>query len=123
MKFTKGKAFLLAGSLVSAGFAFSAAAQQMGSIKPMDVEVQSTLSSCDAGVPAGYVLVKITQDASCGNVGRGMQRFHFESYFDKPVGSTMTICYPYPPSGWYISGTSSIHYCGSTDMYVVYRAS
>lgn len=123
MSLMKKKVFLMTASLALTGFVFSVEAQEGNSVKPMDVEIQSILSSCDAGVPAGYVLVKITRDGLCGNVGRAPERYHFESYFDKPVGSTMTICRPYPPPGWYVTGIGQLHLCGSTDMYVIYRES
>lgn len=122
MNSMKEKMFLFAACLTLMGFSFSVAAQQAASDKLPDVTIQYSISSCDGGPPAGYVLVRTESAAACGSVGRAPVRYVFESYFDKPVGSTMRICNPYPPSGWYITSVDNIRMCLTNQTYQIIRA-
>ncbi|GLQ99472.1 hypothetical protein GCM10007863_38920 [Dyella mobilis] len=62
-----------------------------------------TLVSCTLTPPAGYVWSGVRQNALCGNVGQAAVEYVFESYFDKPVGTTLQICSAnFVPAGWFI---------------------
>jgi hypothetical protein len=118
----KKKMFLFAACLTLGGTALPVVAQQALPDKLSDVTVQHVISNCDGGPPAGYVLVQTKPDGLCGAVGRAMVRYVFESYFDKPVGSTMRICNAYAPPGWYIIRTDKIRMCLTPQTFVITRA-
>lgn len=122
MNSMKENLVLAAACLTLAVGAFSVEAQQANPDKLPDVTVQYVISSCDAGPPVGYVLVRTTPDGLCGAVGRAMVRYVFESYFDKPVGSTMRICNPFAPPGWFITRVDKVRMCSLPETYIITRA-
>ena len=111
MKVLKGKVFLFlcVGSLALLGGSLRVVAQQQDSASPLNAATQSNmtpqfqLTNCDLVPPNGYVWVGTINKASCGSVGHAMVAYVFESYFDKPVGTTLQLCSPnFVPQGWYI---------------------
>ncbi|MFC3652531.1 hypothetical protein ACFONN_13320 [Dyella humi] len=117
MKSLKGKVFLWIASLAFLGCALPAAAQQQNSVGSPDITPQYQLTSCDLVPPDGYVWVALANRASCGSVGHPMIAYVFESYFDKPVGTTLALCSPnFVPAGWYIINEISNFNCSSNSV-------
>lgn len=103
MKTLKGKVFLWSTFIALLGGALPIAAQEHDFEKVTDITPQYQLIYCDPVPPNGYVWVGTVNRASCGSVGHAMVAFIFESYFDKPVGTTLQLCSPnFVPQGWYI---------------------
>ena len=103
MRALKGKIILWVTSLAFLGCALPIAAQQRNLEGLPDITPQYQLTYCDLVPPNGYAWVGTVNRASCGSVGHAMVAYIFESYFDKPVGSTLHLCSPnFVPQGWYI---------------------
>jgi hypothetical protein len=103
MSTLKGKVFLWSASIALLGCALPAVAQQKNLKALSDITPQYQLVYCDPVPPNGYVWVGTVSRASCGSVGHAMVAFVYESYFDKPVGTSLQLCSPnFVPPGWYI---------------------
>lgn len=103
MKELKGKVLLWTASIGVFGCALPTAAQQQNFENLTEVTPQYQLVYCDLVPPEGYVWTGTVTRASCGSVGHAMVAYIFESYFDKPVGTTLQLCSPnFIPRGWYV---------------------
>lgn len=77
------------------------------------------LTACyPSGAPAGYLWTSGHYDSSCYGVGQSGELMVFSSYFDKSVGSQMTICDATRPAGWALVSTSldTARICGSAGV-------
>lgn len=108
------KKFTILSAVLVFGFSGQASADSTEIVPGSELyQPMATLRSCNRTEPRGYLWVGGSYNTSCIPISGNNWAYQFESYFDKPVGSWMTVCSDESvfPDGWFLFGYEKFSGC------------